>query len=63
MLVSLESGGSWSGILVMNGGRAGAGREADRKDDIFPLEIIYTVQKSGAPLDTLFATSVFLNLL
>lgn len=39
------------------------GREADRIDEIFPLEITNTVQKSGAPLDTLPGVSVCLNLL
>lgn len=41
----------------------GAGREADLIDDIFPLDITYTVQKSGAPFDTLPGMSVVLNLL
>lgn len=43
----------------MNGGR----READRVEDIFPvLEMIYTVQKSGAAFNTVPGTSLALNL-
>jgi hypothetical protein len=41
----------------------GEEREAARMDCIFPLAITYTVQKSGAPFDTLPATSAALNLL
>lgn len=32
-------------------------------DEIFPLEIMYTVQNGGAPFDTRLGTSVVLNLL
>uniref|UniRef100_A0A6N2LZR6 Uncharacterized protein n=1 Tax=Salix viminalis TaxID=40686 RepID=A0A6N2LZR6_SALVM len=41
----------------------GGGPLADFTDDIFPLLIMYTVQKSGAPLDTLPGTSPVLNFL
>lgn len=46
-----------------NGETAGAGREADLMDEIFPFEITYTVQKSGAPFDTFPGISAVLNLL
>lgn len=36
---------------------------ADLTDVIFPLEMTYTVQKSGAALETLLETSVLLNVL
>lgn len=44
------------------GETAGAGREAARINEIFPLEITYTVQKSGAPFDTVLGISDILNL-
>lgn len=50
-------------IWLRSGETAGAGREADRIDDIFPFDITYTVQKSGAPFETFPGTSVVLNLL
>lgn len=40
----------------------GAGREADLIVAILPLDITYTVQKSGAPFVTLPGISVALNL-
>lgn len=42
---------------------AGAALEADLIDWIFPLETTYTVQKSGAPFDTVPGISATLNLL
>lgn len=48
---------------LRRGDTAGAGRDADRIDDIFPFDITYTEQKSGAPFDTLPGISVVLNLL
>lgn len=41
----------------------GAGRAAVRDDDTFPFEMMYTLQKSGAPLYTAVGTSNPLNLL
>jgi hypothetical protein len=41
----------------------GNGEVAVFTDEIFPLEIIYTVQNGGAPFDTRLGTSVVLNLL
>lgn len=41
----------------------GGGPEADLVDEIFPLWMIYTVQKSGAPFNTLPGMSFALNLL
>jgi hypothetical protein len=41
----------------------GGGPLADFADDTFPLLITYTVQRSGAPLDTLPGTSPGLNFL
>lgn len=40
----------------------GAGRVAVLQDDTFPLEIIYTVQKSGAPFEMVVGKSDVLNL-
>lgn len=40
----------------------GAAREAFRTEEIFPLEMTYTVQKSGAPFDTLLGILDVLNL-
>lgn len=37
--------------------------EADLTFDIFPFDITYTVQNSGAPFETLLGTSTLLNLL
>lgn len=48
---------------LCSGEIAGAGRDADRVDWIFPLEMMYTVQKSGEPFNTLPGKSVTLNLL
>ncbi|KAF9662995.1 hypothetical protein SADUNF_Sadunf18G0112300 [Salix dunnii] len=52
------SGSAWH--LSLNGS---GGPLADFTEDIFPLLITYTVQKSGAPLDTLPGTSPVLNFL
>lgn len=38
-------------MLLSRGEVWGAGREAFRTEEILPLEMTYTVQKSGAPLD------------
>lgn len=40
----------------------GAGREALRCEESFPLEMTYTVQKSGAPFETLLDILDDLNL-
>ena len=50
-------------ISLRSGETAGAGRDADCLSEIFPLEITYTVQKSGTPFETLPGISVALNLL
>ena len=49
-------------ISLRSGEETGAGRKADRIDWIFPLDMTYTLQKSGAPLPTLPGISVTLNL-
>lgn len=41
----------------------GGGREAAFVDDIFPLLITYTLQKSGTPFSTVPGMSFALNLL
>ena len=51
------------GVGVGVGAGAGAEEEADRTEEIFPLAMTYTVQNSGAALDTVLGTSVVLNLL
>lgn len=53
----------WREDAVGGGEGFGTGRVADRTDVIFPLEMTYTVQKSGAAFKTLLGTSVVLNLL
>ena len=50
-------------ISLRSGETAGAGRDADCLSEIFPLEMTYTVQKSGTPFETLPGISVALNLL
>ena len=52
----------WLISWLRKGEEGGAGREADRMDWIFPLDITYTLQKSGAPFATEPGTSVALNL-
>lgn len=49
-------------MLAGCGGLDGGAEVADFTDDIFPLEMTYTVQKSGTALHTLVGTSVVLNL-
>ena len=53
----------WFIIWLRRGDMAGAAREADRVDEIFPLDMTYTVQKSGAPFVILPGMSIALNLL
>lgn len=57
----------WCSICLHgDGGALGFGGRApvaDRTDDIFSLPITYTVQKSGAPFNTVLGTSLVLNLL
>lgn len=47
----------------LRGPGLGAGREADRTDEILLLAIMYMVQNSGADFDTLLGISAVLNLL
>lgn len=55
---------TWFNIWLRSGVRKdGGGREADRVDEIFPLWMTCTVQKSGAPFNTLPGMSFALNLL
>ena len=49
-------------ILSSSGEVQGAGREALRTEETFPLEITYTEQKSGTPFDTLLGMFDVLNL-
>lgn len=49
-------------MLAGCNGLDGGALEADFTDDIFPLEMTYTVQKSGTALHTLVGTSEVLNL-
>lgn len=51
------------GCNCIRGAWFGTEAEADRRDEIFPLEMIYMVQNSGAPFVTLLGTSGALNLL
>lgn len=51
------------GCICIRGAWFGTEAEADRRDEIFPLEMIYMVQNSGAPFVTLLGTSGALNLL
>lgn len=54
---------AWFISWFRRGETAGAGREADLVDEIFPLDMTYTVQKSGTPFDILPGMSIALNLL
>lgn len=53
--------GRWESIWSRSGEETGAVREAARVEEIFPLEMTYTVQKSGTPFDTLEGMSFGLN--
>lgn len=46
----------------MTGEINGAGREAFLTEEIFVLDMTYTVQKSGAAFDALLGMSVVFNL-
>lgn len=49
-------------MVESSGDLYGAAREEFRCEEIFPLEMAYTVQKSGAPFETLLAILDDLNL-
>lgn len=55
--------GRWESSWSRCGEETGAAREAARVEEIFPLEMRYTVQKSGTPFDTPPGISFGLNLL
>lgn len=55
--------GRWLSIWFRIGEEIGAVRDAAWVEEIFPLEMTYTVQKSGTPFDTLPGISLTLNLL
>ena len=57
--IGLDNFCKWS----CRGEKEGAERDAFLTDDTFPFEMTYTVQKSGAPFDTLPPTLDVLNLL
>lgn len=66
--VSKGGGGScleaadWYINWLRSGEIPGAGREAEREEEIFPFEMTYTVQKSGTPFVTVAGISLVLNL-
>lgn len=53
----------WASSWCNSGEMNGAGREAFRFEEIFPLPMTYTLQKSGAAFDAIIGTSAlnFLN--
>lgn len=56
-LTSAHGKHDFSVPFVLLGETNGAAREAFLMEETFPFETAYTVQKSGAPLDTVLGTS------